>query len=108
MTALRSASLSHSSETVMDRLRGLRAHLEANIRGQVHLMERVVSVLTRGEMGFAHPDRPKGSFLFVGPTGVGKTELTVSVRAETYFRLCALCGKVGGWSSIPLPPPPLQ
>ena len=57
-------------------LRGLRAHLEANIRGQPQVMDRVVSVLTRGELGLAHPGRPKGSFLFVGPTGVGKTELT--------------------------------
>jgi Cdc48 subfamily AAA family protein len=39
-------------------------------------MERAASVLTRGELGLAHPGRPKGSFLFVGPTGVGKTELT--------------------------------
>jgi len=59
-----------------DRLLGLRRHLEANIRGQAHVMERVSSVLTRGELGLAHPARPKGSFLFVGPTGVGKTELT--------------------------------
>ena len=59
-----------------DRLLGLRRHLEANIRGQEHVMERVSSVLTRGELGLAHPARPKGSFLFVGPTGVGKTELT--------------------------------
>ncbi len=47
-------------------------------------MERVVSVLTRGEMGFAHPDRPKGSFLFVGPTGVGKTELTQVFTAHLF------------------------
>lgn len=60
----------------LERLRSLRAHLEANIRGQSHVMERVTSVLTRGELGFSHPGRPKGSFLFVGPTGVGKTELT--------------------------------
>jgi len=59
-----------------DKLRNLRAHLEANIRGQSHIMDRVVSVLTRGELGLAHRRRPKGSFLFVGPTGVGKTELT--------------------------------
>lgn len=69
---------------MMDRLRSLRAHLEANIRGQGHLMDRVVSVLVRGEMGFAHPDRPKGSFLFVGPTGVGKTELTQVFTAHLF------------------------
>jgi ATP-dependent Clp protease ATP-binding subunit ClpB len=59
-----------------EKLRRLRAHLEANIRGQTHVMDRVASVLTRGELGLAHPGRPKGSLLFVGPTGVGKTELT--------------------------------
>ncbi|WP_277558960.1 AAA family ATPase [Ereboglobus sp. PH5-10] len=32
--------------------------------------------MRRGELGLAHPGRPKGSFLFVGPTGVGKTEIT--------------------------------
>ena len=59
-----------------EKLLGLRTHLESNIRGQRHVLERVASVLTRGELGLAHPSRPKGSFLFVGPTGVGKTELT--------------------------------
>lgn len=59
-----------------EKLRGLRSHLDASIRGQPHVMERATSVLTRGELGLAHPGRPKGSFLFVGPTGVGKTELT--------------------------------
>lgn len=55
---------------------GLRSYLESNIRGQAQVMERVVSVLTRGELSLAHPGRPKGSFLLVGPTGVGKTEIT--------------------------------
>jgi ATP-dependent Clp protease ATP-binding subunit ClpA len=47
-------------------------------------MERVASVLTRGELGLAHPARPKGSFLFVGPTGVGKTELTNVFTAHLF------------------------
>ena len=68
----------------MERLRCLRARMETSIRGQGHLMERVVSVLVRGELGFAHPDRPKGSFLFVGPTGVGKTELTQVFTAHLF------------------------
>lgn len=58
------------------RLRGLPAHLAAKIKGQDHALPRVCSLLTRGELGFAHPRRPRGSFLFVGPTGVGKTETT--------------------------------
>jgi ATP-dependent Clp protease ATP-binding subunit ClpA len=70
-TALRT-----SPQLQAEKLHGLRSHLDANIRGQPHVMERATSVLTRGELGLAHPGRPKGSFLFVGPTGVGKTELT--------------------------------
>jgi ATP-dependent Clp protease ATP-binding subunit ClpB len=64
------------SPVVLDQLRGMRANLAAQIKGQDHILDRICSVLTRGELGFAHPRRPKGSFLFVGPTGVGKTELT--------------------------------
>ncbi len=63
-------------ESRADVLRGLGRHLTSRIRGQAHALDRVASVLTRGEMGFAHPRRPRGSFLFVGPTGVGKTETT--------------------------------
>ena len=60
----------------LEKLRGLPAHLHREIKGQAHVLDRVGSVLIRGEMGLANPRRPKGSFLFVGPTGVGKTELT--------------------------------
>ena len=65
-----------SGDTLITRLNGLRAHLAANIKGQGHVLDRVCSVLTRGELGMAHSHRPKGSFLFVGPTGTGKTETT--------------------------------
>jgi ATP-dependent Clp protease ATP-binding subunit ClpB len=61
---------------LIEKLRNLEAHLRQNIRGQNHVIPRVCSVLQRGELGLAHPDRPRGSFLFVGPTGVGKTEIT--------------------------------
>ena len=57
-------------------LNGLRPHLAAAIKGQDHVLDRVCSVLTRGELGMAHPRRPKGSLLFIGPTGTGKTEMT--------------------------------
>lgn len=65
-------------------LRGLRDHLHDRIRGQSAALETVCSVLTRGELGFAHPRRPKGSFLFIGPTGVGKTE-TANVFTSYLF-----------------------
>jgi ATP-dependent Clp protease ATP-binding subunit ClpA len=61
----------------LDKLRNLERHLQSNIKGQDHIIPRTCSVLQRGELGLAHPDRPKGSFLYVGPTGVGKTELTI-------------------------------
>lgn len=66
------------SSDFLRKLRHLEHHLKANIKGQDHVLPRVCSVLQRGELNLAHPDRPKGSFLFVGPTGVGKTEITIS------------------------------
>lgn len=60
----------------IEKLKQLEEHLHHNIRGQDHVIPRVCSVLKRGELGLAHPSRPRGSFLLVGPTGVGKTEIT--------------------------------
>ena len=65
------------SPSLIEKLRSLEHHLKTNIRGQNHVLPRICSVLQRGELGLAHPGRPKGSFLLVGPTGVGKTEVTV-------------------------------
>src|SRR4051812_5043161 len=66
------------------RVQRLPQHLAASIRGQPEALALVASVLTRGDLGFAHPRRPKGSFLFIGPTGVGKTE-TVNVFTRYLF-----------------------
>jgi len=63
-------------------LRGLEAHLRANIRGQDHLLPRIAASFARGALGIAAPDRPRGSLLFVGPTGTGKTE--TFLRATEY------------------------
>src|SRR5438067_1091519 len=52
--------------------------LRHRIRGQEHVLPRVVSILQHGELGLSSSERPKGSFLFLGPTGVGKTELTLA------------------------------
>ena len=57
-------------------LLSLEPALHAEIRGQSHVTPRVVSVLQRGQLGLSKPGRPHGSFLFLGPTGVGKTGLT--------------------------------
>jgi ATP-dependent Clp protease ATP-binding subunit ClpA len=61
----------------VDKLRGLHERLLKNIRGQNDVVPRIVSVLQRGELGLSHEERPKGSFMFLGPTGVGKTEITL-------------------------------
>ena len=66
------------SSDFLTKLRHLETHLKANIKGQDHVLPRICSVLQRGELNLAHPNRPKGSFLLVGPTGVGKTEITIA------------------------------
>ncbi|MBL9186717.1 MAG: ATP-dependent Clp protease ATP-binding subunit [Opitutaceae bacterium] len=55
-------------------LRGLEAHLRRHIRGQDHVLPRIAAAFARGALGVTSPDRPRGSFLLVGPTGTGKTE----------------------------------
>ena len=58
-------------------LQGLDSHLRMHLRGQDHVVARAAAVFTRGELGLARPDRPRGVFLAVGPTGTGKTELVL-------------------------------
>jgi ATP-dependent Clp protease ATP-binding subunit ClpA len=59
------------------KLNGLEPHLLSKIKGQDHAISRVCSVLERGQLGLQPAGKPLGSFLFLGPTGVGKTELTL-------------------------------
>jgi len=59
-------------------LRGLEPHLRLQILGQERVVARAASALVRAEMDLTPPNRPRGSFLLVGPTGTGKTELTLS------------------------------
>jgi ATP-dependent Clp protease ATP-binding subunit ClpA len=70
-------ALSISSER-LKHLRQLEAYLHEQIRGQDHVIPRVVSALHRGELGLTSIGRPRSSFLLLGPTGVGKTELTIA------------------------------
>lgn len=64
---------------LIENLAGLEPHLFSKIKGQGHVIPRVCSVLERGQFGLQPPGKPLGSFLFLGPTGVGKTELTLEV-----------------------------
>ena len=59
-------------------LNDLEAFLRGRIRGQDQVVPRISSVLRRGHLGLTKSGRPRGSFLFLGPTGVGKTEITLA------------------------------
>jgi ATP-dependent Clp protease ATP-binding subunit ClpA len=65
-------------------IQGLRPFLDERIIGQEHVIPRVVPIVQNGELGLADPKRPKGTFLFLGPTGVGKTEITLLVTEYIY------------------------
>ncbi len=59
-----------------ERLRNLRAGLKSRIFGQDPAIDQIVNAIQLSRTGIGEPDRPVGSFLFAGPTGVGKTELS--------------------------------
>ncbi|MBE2205705.1 MAG: ATP-dependent Clp protease ATP-binding subunit [Chthoniobacterales bacterium] len=63
--------------SLIEKLNDLEPHLDSRIKGQSHVIPRVCSVLERGLLGLQPPGKPLGSLLFLGPTGVGKTELTL-------------------------------
>ncbi|HEX4405958.1 MAG TPA: ATP-dependent Clp protease ATP-binding subunit ClpA [Polyangia bacterium] len=65
-----------------ERLLGLESELKAKIFGQDKAVERVTQAIKMNRAGLGLPQRPIGSFLFAGPTGVGKTELAKQL-AET-------------------------
>ena len=64
-----------ASASDKERLRTLQEALERVVFGQQRAVEAVVTAIKRSRAGLGQPDRPAGSFLFTGPTGVGKTEL---------------------------------
>ncbi|PXW88992.1 ATP-dependent Clp protease ATP-binding subunit ClpE [Streptohalobacillus salinus] len=66
------------------KMKDLRIHLASKVIGQDHAVEKVAKAIRRSRAGLKSEHRPIGSFLFVGPTGVGKTELT-KVLAEELF-----------------------
>ncbi|MEU8717352.1 MULTISPECIES: ATP-dependent Clp protease ATP-binding subunit [unclassified Streptomyces] len=67
-----------------ERLLGLESHLHQRVIGQNEAVAAVSEAVLRSRAGLASPDRPIGSFLFLGPTGVGKTELARAL-AEVLF-----------------------
>jgi ATP-dependent Clp protease ATP-binding subunit ClpB len=68
----------------IERLRKLDGVLRTEIRGQNQVLPRVISVVQRGEFSLTKPGRPRGSFLLLGPTGVGKTETVVVLTRQIF------------------------
>lgn len=58
----------------LEHLRGLEPHLRAHILGQDHVLPRIAAAFCRAALGLSAPERPRASFLLVGPTGTGKSE----------------------------------
>jgi ATP-dependent Clp protease ATP-binding subunit ClpC len=67
-----------------EKLAGLEKNLAENIIGQPEVVKKLSKTLLRSFSGVSHPDRPLGSFLFLGSSGVGKT-LTAKILSETLF-----------------------
>ncbi|MBW8481184.1 ATP-dependent Clp protease ATP-binding subunit [Actinomadura parmotrematis] len=67
--------VSQLTEEERDRLLRMEQHLHERVVGQDEAVRAVAEAVRRGRAGLADPDRPQGGFLFLGPTGVGKTEL---------------------------------
>ncbi|MBR5066364.1 MAG: ATP-dependent Clp protease ATP-binding subunit, partial [Lachnospiraceae bacterium] len=76
--------VSELSKKESDRLIGLEKNLHKRIIGQDEAVEAVSKAIRRGRIGLSDPKRPIGSFVFLGPTGVGKTELSKAL-AEAVF-----------------------
>ncbi|MGW8380840.1 ATP-dependent Clp protease ATP-binding subunit [Streptomyces sp. ODS28] len=76
--------VSNLTQEERERLLGLEEHLRERVIGQEEAVSAVADAVLRSRSGLASPDRPIGSFLFLGPTGVGKTELARAL-AESLF-----------------------
>ncbi len=71
-------------QTETNKLVFLEQHLHERVIGQDEAVEAVASALRRSRAGLQDPDRPIGSFLFLGPTGVGKTELARALAEQMF------------------------
>ncbi len=71
-------------ESESEKLLKLEEHLRKRVKGQSHALEAVANAIRRARAEISDPNRPIGSFIFLGPTGVGKTE-TAKALAEFLF-----------------------
>ena len=76
--------VSKVSESENEKLKNLEENLHKRVIGQNEAVSSVAKAIKRSRMGLKDPNKPIGSFLFLGPTGVGKTELSKAL-AESLF-----------------------
>ena len=76
--------VSKINESDQERLRNLEQDLEKRVIGQNEAVESVSRAIKRGRLGLKDPSRPTGSFIFLGTTGVGKTELAKALAIEMF------------------------
>jgi ATP-dependent Clp protease ATP-binding subunit ClpC len=72
------------AQSKSEKIKNIFKILSAQVIGQKEAIEKISSVILRSQSGIENADRPLGSFLFMGPTGVGKT-LTAKVLAQEFF-----------------------
>ncbi|HFU4202664.1 TPA: AAA family ATPase [Streptococcus suis] len=71
-------------EKEQSQLINLASDLKAHVIGQDDAVDKIAKAIRRNRVGLGAPNRPIGSFLFVGPTGVGKTELSKQLAIELF------------------------
>lgn len=71
-------------EKEQSQLVSLASDLKAHVIGQDEAVDKIAKAIRRNRVGLGAPNRPIGSFLFVGPTGVGKTELSKQLAIELF------------------------
>ena len=76
--------VSQMGATDIERLKGMGRRLQTKVIGQDKAVEAVARAIRRNRAGFDEGNRPIGSFLFVGPTGVGKTELAKQLALDMF------------------------
>lgn len=78
--------VSKLNESEASRLRNLEKTLHKRVIGQEEAVSAVARAVRRGRVGLKEPGRPIGSFLFLGPTGVGKTEISKALAEAVFGR----------------------
>ncbi|RPA60854.1 ATP-dependent Clp protease ATP-binding subunit [Aerococcus agrisoli] len=82
--------VSDLQESEQNQLINLDDNLKAHVIGQDEAVEQIAKAIRRNRVGLGRQDRPIGSFMFVGPTGVGKTELARQLAIQLFGRKDAL------------------